>query len=85
MISIIIVRKDSQNLIIYVPRLNRLDLHTQLHINDQTNTQHIAQDKPLHVVGGCCVIGLCGATASLIINSSEDHTPLITLSLSEWQ
>lgn len=67
------------------PRINKLAVHTQLHILGQTDTQHIEQDKPLRAVGGCCVIGLCGATASLIINSSEDHTALITLSLSEWR
>lgn len=54
------------------------------HIADR-HTQYIEQDKPPHAVRGWCVIGLRGATASLIINSSEDHTSLITLSLSEWR
>ena len=62
--------------------------HTHTHARTHTHTHahtHTEQDKPPHAVRGWCMIGLCGATASLIINSSEDHTSLITLSRSEWR
>lgn len=67
------------------PRIKTHGVHTQLHTHTDGHTQYIEQDKPPHAVRGWCVIGLRGATASLIINSSEDHTTLITLSLSEWR
>lgn len=63
------------------PRIKTHCLHTATHMQRQRHAQYIEQDKPLHAVRGWCVIGLCGAAASLIINSEElmmrDHAKLL--------
>lgn len=53
------------------PRIKTHCVHTATRISRQRHAQYTEQDKTLHAVRGWCVIGLCGAAASLIINSSE--------------
>lgn len=72
---------------IHIPthKTQRRCTHADKHTCTYGHRQYIEQDKPRRAVRGWCLIGLCGATAALIINSSEDPTTLITLSLSEWR
>lgn len=65
------------------PRIKTHCAHIATRTQRQRQAQYIEQDKPLHAVRGWCVIGLCGAAASLIINSSElmmrDHAKPLSI------